>query len=104
MMPAQLENKCADQAACAWLVAPQKLEVENGEIRSLVDKGAYKDADLRADDLLNFAEKHWGSGSPYTAFALDIRAGVGVHPDFPPFISRDRGCFRPHGAVAFPVL
>ena len=28
----------------------------------------------------------------------------GVHPNFPPFIGRGRGCFRPPGAVAFPVL
>ena len=29
---------------------------------------------------------------------------IGVLPNFPPFISRDRGCFRPPGAVVFPVL
>jgi transposase len=29
---------------------------------------------------------------------------IGLHPNFPPIIGRDRGCFRPPGAVAFPVL
>jgi len=28
----------------------------------------------------------------------------GLHPNFPPFISRDRRLFRPPGAVAVPVL
>jgi mRNA degradation ribonuclease J1/J2 len=29
---------------------------------------------------------------------------TGLLPNFPPIISRDRGCFRPPGAVVFPAL
>jgi len=38
--------------------------------------------------------------------ATTLRTGLGpyMHPDFPPFISRDRRLFRPPGAVEFPVL
>jgi hypothetical protein len=43
-------------------------------------------------------------GNNYTEIDLFDLLNYGLHPDFPPFMSRDRGCFRPPGAVAFLVL
>jgi hypothetical protein len=40
--------------------------------------------------------------SPSSIVKIEI-TDMACSPNFPPFISRDRGCFRPAGA-AFPVL
>jgi len=76
ILPAQLEEKCANGAGCAWLIAQHKIHSEAAEVGSLVDRGRYKEAETKADALVTFSERHWGPDSAYTAAALEQRRGV----------------------------
>ena len=64
--------------------------VDRAQAESILGKPV---EEISVDLIENTIEKYFLNGT-----------GFGLHPDFPPFMSRDRGCFRPPGAVAFLVL